>query len=167
MIGLILTTNTPVKDLDQIISNTIVAVHNLIMLCDQILISSNTENYQRLADQFADFPTVTVVSNQTAFEQRDVLNDIFAGVCHNPTKNEYLLLDSYYCNIENRVLVNLASSQNRFVATPSSDFYTIAHFWTSKQELQDFLQLDDNQPKDFICDYQNCLPLAVPSSQIF
>lgn len=167
MIGLILTTNTPVKNVDQIVENTIVAVHNLVMLCDQILISSNTANYQRLADEFSVFPTVTVVTNKTAFDQRDVLNDIFAGVCQYPTKNEYLLLDSYYSKIENRVLVNLASSQNRFVATPSSDFYTIAHFWTSKQEFQDYLQLDDNQPKDFICDYQKCFPLAVPSSQIF
>ncbi|MFT8822652.1 molybdenum cofactor guanylyltransferase [Liquorilactobacillus satsumensis] len=148
-------------------NNITLAVNKLSLLCDQILVSSNSTNYLPLTNQLATLTHVKVISDQEPYRQRGPLSGLFAASLLYPQKTDYLLLAVDYPLISDAIIGTIASHANCYATTPYSEHYAIAHFSFSADQLQNFLKLDNLSLGNFLREIVHCQPVSFPDSVLF
>lgn len=152
---------------NQKVNNVEVTVNKLLMVCNHVLISTNTQNYSVIKRQFSHLNNVDVIVDQEPFKQHGPLSGIYAASCQNPQTTDYLLVAVDYPLLSPSVISIIASNPNSYAATPKNSHYAISHFQVSKRTLHDYLLFGDFRLSHFIIDSRRCLPISFPSYQSF
>lgn len=152
---------------NQPVNNAELAVNKIVLLCEQVIVCANPVNYDYLFHQFAKRSKIKVIKDQPPFQNCGPLSGVYAANCLFKQENDFLLLAVDYPFISESVLTTMANHPNSFAATPEYEHYAIAHFRTSLQQLQNFLESGNFSLQKFLKTVNHCEPINFPNSVLF